>query len=68
MAEDTLQKQTKSTATKRKGSDDIANLELWYYQIVGFYEQNQNLVIGIGYCHSATDWRAAILESAQCGS
>ena len=48
MAEDTLQKQTKPTATKRKGSDDIANLELWYYQAVGFYEQHQNLVIGIG--------------------
>lgn len=53
MAEETIQKSTKpaepSKATsKKKGSDDLANLELWYYQLVSFYERNQQLVIGVG--------------------
>jgi tetratricopeptide (TPR) repeat protein len=53
MSEDTLQRQADSTATaktsvKRKGADNIATLEMWYYRLVGFYEQNRNLVIGLG--------------------
>ncbi|PIO49217.1 MAG: hypothetical protein CMR00_00630 [[Chlorobium] sp. 445] len=53
MAEETIQKTTKSAASskaasKQKGSNDLANLEVWYYQLVSFYERNQKVVIGAG--------------------